>query len=98
MLTKSDVKQIRGVVREEVETIAENRLKPIKKQMDVVEMKVEAVNNRLEKTEQELKQAITKSQEDTIEALSELMHSGYNNHEKRIRRIENHLQLPSSTS
>lgn len=76
MLTKSDVKQIRGVVREEVETVVENRLKPIKKQLNIVEMKVEVVNNRLEKTEQELKQAITKSQEDTIEALSELMHSG----------------------
>ncbi len=82
MLTKSDVKQIKGVV----ETVVDNRLKPIKKQLDVVEMKVEVVNNRLEKTEQELKQAITKSQEDTIEALSELMHSGYNQ-----------LQLPQST-
>ncbi len=94
MLTKSDVKQIKGVV----ETAVDNRLKPIKKQLDVVEMKVEVVNNRLEKTEQELKQAITKNQEDTIEALSELIHSGYNNHEKRIKRIENHLQLPRITS
>ncbi|MBI3092947.1 MAG: hypothetical protein HYZ02_01785, partial [Candidatus Levybacteria bacterium] len=33
MLTKSDVNQIRGVVREEVENVVTNRLKPVKKDL-----------------------------------------------------------------
>ena len=100
MLTKSDVKQIRGVV----ETVVDTRLKPIKKQLnvvekkvDVLEMKIEVVNNKVDKVQKELVQTIEESQEDTIKALSDLIHVGYNSHEKRIKRIENHLQFPQST-
>ena len=74
MLTKSDLKQIRVVVREEAE--------PIKKQLDTVEMKVELVNKRVEQ-----------AQEETIDALSELINTGYNLHEKRIRKIEDNLHI-----
>lgn len=98
MLTKSDLKQIRTVVKEEVGEEA----RPIKKQLDTVEMKVELVNKRvdqlgghLRQAEQKLEKAIAKSQEETIEALSELINTGYNLHEKRIRKIENKLQITS---
>ena len=33
MLTKSDLSQIRGAVRDEVDSVVENRLEPIKKDM-----------------------------------------------------------------
>lgn len=98
MLTKSDLKQIRTVVKEEVG----EEINPIKKQLDTVEMKVELVNKRvdqlggqLRQAEQKLEKAIVKSQEETIEVLSDLIHSGYNLHEKRIRKIENKLQITS---
>ena len=77
-------------------------LKGVKRQLDTVEMKVEVVNKRvdqlggqLKQTEQNLGKAITKSQEDTVEVLSDLIHAGYNLHEKRIRKIEDKLQIAS---
>ncbi|MDO8620841.1 MAG: hypothetical protein Q7R31_00980 [Candidatus Levybacteria bacterium] len=92
MLTKNDLQQIKGIVKEEV--------KPIKKQLDTVEMKVEVVNKRvdqlggqLNQTGQKLEKAITKSQEETIEVLSDLIHTGYSLHEKRIRKVEGILQI-----
>lgn len=73
MLTKNDLHQIKGIVKEEV--------KPIKKQLDTVEMKVEVVTKRvdqlggqLNQTERKLEKAIAKSQEETIEVLSDLIH------------------------
>lgn len=66
--------------------LVEKKLKPIKKQLDVVEMKIEVVNKRVEQ-----------AQEETIEAISDLVNIGHDQHEKRIRRIEDHLQFPQST-
>lgn len=48
-----------------------------------VELKIELVNNKIDKT-----------QEETIEVLSELIQNGYKKHEKRIKRLETHLNLP----
>lgn len=73
-----------------------NQLSGLKNKLDDVELKVEVVNNRVsemdkrlssrtESVEKELKQAIEKSQEDTIQALSDLMHSGYDERERRIK-------------
>ena len=80
MLTKNDLKQIRVVVKEEIQ----EEVKPIKKQLDTVEMKVELVNKR-----------VGQAQDETIDALSELINTGYDIHEKRIRKIESVLQIPS---
>ncbi|MEK7517492.1 MAG: hypothetical protein AAB583_02990 [Patescibacteria group bacterium] len=75
----------------------------VKKQLNTVELKVELANNRvnqlggqLNQTEKRLEKAIVKSQEETIEVLSALMHTGYNMHEKRIRKIEDKLQIANS--
>ena len=50
MLTKSDLHQIRGVVREEVDTVVEQKLEqklePIKKDLQYLKKKV----NRIDKT------------------------------------------------
>lgn len=68
----------------------DKRLGTIGKKLDTLEMKIEVVNQALSKK-------IEKTQEETIEAISELIHSRYNNHEKRIGKIEDHLQLPQVT-
>jgi len=63
--------------------LMDTKLQPIKQQLNTLELKVELVNKRVEQ-----------AQEETIEALSELVTSGHTTHEKRIKRIEDHLQLP----
>ncbi|OGH41484.1 MAG: hypothetical protein A3H79_04690 [Candidatus Levybacteria bacterium RIFCSPLOWO2_02_FULL_36_8b] len=102
------LKQIGDLIDEKLDTKLDAKLKPfknqlngtksqldkLKKQLDNVELKVEVVNKRVEQAEKNTKKAIEKSQEDTIEALSSLMHSGYDGHERRIKRIEKHLDLP----
>lgn len=65
--------------------LIDKKLVPIKQQLDTVEMKVEVVNKRVEQ-----------AQEETISALSELIHAGYNSHEKRIKKIEDQLQPPQT--
>ncbi len=79
-----------------------SELRGVKKQLETVELKVEVVNKRvgqlggeLKQTEQRLEKSITKSQEDTIEILSALIHTGYNMHEERIEKIEDKLQITS---
>jgi hypothetical protein len=45
-------------------------------------------------SEERLTKKIEASQEDTIEVLSEVIHTGYNMHEKRISAIEEQLDIP----
>ena len=85
------VNQIGDLIDNKLEPIKKD-LKGVKKQLDTVELKVELVNKRVEKVHQELKQSIEQSQEETIEVLSALIHTGYNMHEKRIKNIEEKLQ------
>ncbi|HUD04662.1 MAG TPA: hypothetical protein VMR59_01620 [Patescibacteria group bacterium] len=70
--------------------LIDTKLQPIKQQLNTVETKVELVNERVNL----LSKKIDKSQEETIEVLSELITTGYNSHEKRIKRVEDHLHLP----
>jgi len=41
-----------------------------------------------ERVKTELKETILKSQQDTIESLTDFMNEGFNNHEERIQKIE----------
>ncbi len=84
MLTKDDLQQIRGIVKDEVQVV-KDEVQTVKQQLDTVEMKVELVNKRVEQ-----------AQEETVDALSELIHEGYNLHEKRIKKIEEQLQPPQT--
>ena len=77
----------------QIGNVIEKKLEPIKKQLDTVELKVEAVNNKVDKVHEELQRSIEQSQEETIEVLSDLIHTGYDLHEKRIKKIENNLGI-----
>ena len=70
---------------QQIREVVNEEVEPIKKQLDTVEIKVELVNKRLDQ-----------AQEETINALSELIHEGYNSHEKRIKKIEENLQSPQT--
>ena len=72
--------------------LIDTKLQPIKQQLDTVEAKVELVNKRVDFVSKKIDQ----TQEETIETLSELITSGYNAQEKRIKKIEDHLQLPQT--
>ncbi|MEK7092255.1 MAG: hypothetical protein AAB907_01370, partial [Patescibacteria group bacterium] len=75
MLTQNDLQAIKGIVKGEI--------KPLKKQLDIVEMKVELVNKKVDHVAERLDKKIETSQEKTIDILSELIHAGYNLHEVR---------------
>ena len=47
-----------------------------------------------ERIKTELKGAIEKAQEETIAALSELIHTGFNLHEERIKALEDQAEQP----
>lgn len=66
---------------EQISTLIDQKLEPIKTQLDTVEMKVELVNKRIDI-----------SQEETIDTLSELITSSYEMNAKRIKALEDHLQ------
>jgi len=78
MLTKSDLHQIRGVVREEVDTVVEQKLEqklePIKKDLQYLKKKV----NRIDKT---LSLTVRNYDEGDVRL------------ERRIRKIEAHVGL-----
>ena len=91
--------QIGNLIDDKLQPIKENLtgvkqdLKGVKQQLETVEIKVELVNKRVGQVHQELQQSIKQSQEETIDALSALIHTGYNLHEKRIKKIEDTLQI-----
>lgn len=62
-------------------------LKGVKQQLNSVEMKVELINKKVEQ-----------AQHETIEALSELVNTGYNLHEERLKHVEEHIKSTSSVS
>ena len=72
MMDSNDLKQISNLLDE--------KLAPIKNQLDTVEIKIELVNKKVEKSQQE-----------TIETLSDLINTSYNLHEERIKTIEKQL-------
>jgi hypothetical protein len=52
------------------------------------------IEQKIQASEARLKEVIEISQEETIDALSEVVHTGYNLHEKRISHIEEQLDRP----
>lgn len=68
---------------EKIANLIDKKLRPIKEQLDSVEAKTELTYTLVEK-----------SQKETIETLSDLMHSGYEMHEKRIKKLEEQATLP----
>ena len=62
--------------------LIDKKLKPVKDQLNTVELKVEAVNAKIDK-----------SQNETIEVLTDLIQAGYEMHEQRIQKLEKHANL-----
>lgn len=48
MLTKSDIEQIRGVVREEVEMVVEEQIDPLKKDVKILKKSVKKIEKTLD--------------------------------------------------
>lgn len=80
MTNEELLEKMRGIVREEV-TASENRVKS-------------ELRQEIKASEERVVQKIDRSQEDTIEVLKELIHTGYEMHEHRIRKIEDDLSIP----
>lgn len=49
----------------------------------------------LKATEERLTQKIVEAQEETIDTLSEVIHTGFNMHEERIEALEKHAGIPT---
>jgi len=80
MNTVELLEKMRGIVREEV-TASESRVKS-------------ELRQEIKASEERVVQKIDSSQEDTIEVLKELIHTGYEMHEERIKKIEDDLRIP----
>lgn len=55
---------------------------------------LDAVDDKMNYLKKETFAKIDSSQADTIEILSEVINTGYNHHEERIKRLESELDLP----
>ncbi|MEK9178661.1 MAG: hypothetical protein AAB801_02665 [Patescibacteria group bacterium] len=62
--------------------LIDRALRSIKNQLNTLELKIEAVNKKIDL-----------SQEETIDTLTDLIETGYNNHEHRIQRLEKHASI-----
>lgn len=87
-----DDKKLLKNIGDLIDTKLDQKLKPINQKLETLDLKIEVVNSKIDK----LDKKIDKAQEETIETLSELITSGHDMHEKRIKRIEDHLQLPQT--
>lgn len=76
------LEQIGELIDKKLNPISQD-VKNIQEQLNTVEMKIELVSKSVEK-----------AQEETIEALSELVNTSYQSHEEIVSRIEKHLNLP----
>ena len=79
-------------IGELIDTKLDQKLRPINEKLETLDLKIEVVNSKIDK----LDKKIDKTEEETIETLSELITSGHSLHEKRIKKIEDHLQLPQT--
>ena len=70
--------------------VLDKRISNVETKVGVLDEKIESLNRKIEIVIKK----VDKAQEETIETLSELITSGHSMHEKRIKRIEDHLQLP----
>lgn len=69
---------------DQIGELIDKKLAPTKKQLDTIELKVEAVHSKVDQAQQE-----------TIETLTGLIHAGYEIHEKRIKKLEDEIISPS---
>ena len=91
MLTKTDLNQIRGVVREEVDVVVGEKLKPIKTDLNqigqVIDEKLDYKLKPIKKDLRYLRKTVDLIVRDYDEADVKL--------ERRVRKIEHHVGLTS---
>ena len=97
LMTSEELKQLGEVIDSRLDA----KLKPIKEKITTIKQQLASTKQEItttkqaiEASEKRLIQKINESQEDTIKVLSDLIHTGYNMHEERIARIEEHLDIP----
>ena len=90
MLTKSDLSQIKNVVRGEVKSEVGTQLEPIKRGVDSLKKDV----GSLKKDVVYLKKKINKIDK-TLDAVVKNYDEGDVNLTKRVKRTETHLNLPA---
>lgn len=89
-----------GKIEEKVQNISEKvdgldkKVAGLDGKVDGLGEKVQELDQKIASVESSLSQKIHKAQKETIEALSDLTHMGYDLHEKRIKIIETHLDIP----
>ncbi|MBI5123709.1 hypothetical protein HZA75_07660 [Candidatus Roizmanbacteria bacterium] len=76
------------------QTNLEDRQGSLEKGFSRLETRQNVLEEEIKDFKVDILQAIKISQEDTIESLSEVINHGYNMHEERIVRLEDHLNLP----
>ena len=88
-MTTEELEQIRKIIREE--TVSTNDLR---QEITASENRVKSdLKQELKASEERLTQKIDDSQEDTINVLRELIHTGYEMHEERIAALEKHTEI-----
>ncbi|MDO8583259.1 MAG: hypothetical protein Q7R51_01910 [bacterium] len=87
MLTKTDLNQIRGVVRDEVEIVVEDKLKPIRKALSQIGQVIDEKLRPIKKDLKYLKTTVNLIVKNYDEADVKL--------ERRVRKIETQIGLAS---
>jgi chromosome segregation ATPase len=69
----------------------DDKINTLNHQLDMLDHKVETLDYKIEAVNKK----IDSSQKDTIDTLTAVIETGYNMHEKRIKRLEEHTKIPS---
>ncbi len=79
---------------DQIEKIIEKKLTPLQKQLTTLETDTASIKAKLSLLDVKIEivnKKIDLSQQETIDALSAVIHTGYNLHEERITKIEKQL-------
>ena len=94
MLTKSDLNQIRKIVREEVETESKSSKEDLQGEIKLARIEIQKEIRQLAKRVKNLEIAVNKIQKDVTSIIS-FFDQEYLELRKRVGRLEEHLRLPS---
>lgn len=76
----------------------DDKIETLDHKIEILDHKVETLDHRIETLDHKIEAVnlkIDSSQEDTIDALSSVIHKGYIMHEERIKRLEEHTKIAS---
>ncbi len=94
-MTVDEIATLKKIIQGELEAEREHTRRIVQEAIKASEERTrEEIKSSEERVKTELTQAIRDAQNDTIETLSDLIHTGYNLHEERVKRIEEVLDLP----